>query len=298
MFFKSNSVLENILGSLKNMLSNDNGISSDVTLVGDDSNSTINAHQFVLAASSTYFKQIFDFSMSLSHQHPVILVLDNISSAVLRSIVEFIYTGVTEIEQNHIDSFLEVGLLLQVEAITKSVNSPLHSKSFSVQPNTRHNVDDLEDTTTNVNADIEDCEDSISKKLELVAEKRGKSSEITHVGTVEEQYVCQVCGNVFRKELRLRDHYNRVHQEKTKIKCNVPGCLKSFKFKHLLSRHFRKVHAAPTHECHDCQKKFHSSYDLKRHLTSVHEGFKLFCEKCGKAFNRKDNLIVHMRNTH
>lgn len=72
------------------------------------------AHQFVLSAASKFFRDIF--CEMTQWQQPVV-VLKNLSSKLLKLLVEFMYKGSVQMNEEMIEQFLEAGKLLQVEGI-------------------------------------------------------------------------------------------------------------------------------------------------------------------------------------
>ena len=82
---------------------------ADVTLVCDD-DKQLKAHRVVLSSSSSVLKNIFDKN---NHQHPL-LYLSGISSQVLKGILEFIYTGEVQVEQEELEKFMKISTKLKV----------------------------------------------------------------------------------------------------------------------------------------------------------------------------------------
>lgn len=62
------------------------------------------------------------------------------------------------------------------------------------------------------------------------------------------------------------------------VRCDFPGCNKSFDRASKLNSH-KRIHAPRTHECALCSQKFHSTSRLKRHEETHNENReRLFCE--------------------
>ena len=96
-------------------LVNDNEF-SDVTLVCKD-DKQIKAHKVILSACSDFFKKIF---VKNPHQHPLIY-LKGISFRELSSILEFIYSGQTEVDQAYVESFMISANELRVKGLIQEV---------------------------------------------------------------------------------------------------------------------------------------------------------------------------------
>ena len=88
---------------------------SDVTLISDDEES-FSAHKLVLAGSSPFFRRIFEEN---AHPRPL-LYLAGISSAILQYIMDFIYEGKVEIEQQELNDFLASAQKIRIEGLNKT----------------------------------------------------------------------------------------------------------------------------------------------------------------------------------
>jgi len=107
---------KNILNSLHTMLDLEDFAKesqfANVTILTNDGK--VRAHQFVLAAASPYFRDIFqDFS---KWQEPVI-ILKHFSISVIKHVIEFVYKGSVQMRENLIESFLDAGKYLNIEGI-------------------------------------------------------------------------------------------------------------------------------------------------------------------------------------
>ena len=91
---------------------------SDVTLISDDEES-FSAHKLVLAGSSPFFRRIFEEN---AHPRPL-LYLAGISSANLQHIMDFIYEGKVEIEQQELNDFLASAQKIRIEGLIDGVQN-------------------------------------------------------------------------------------------------------------------------------------------------------------------------------
>ena len=88
---------------------------SDVTLVCDGYEQ-IEAHKVILSASSNFF---YDLFKKTKHPHPLIY-LRGMSTNQLSFVVEFIYHGKVNANQEHLEGFLKIAEDLQVKGILGS----------------------------------------------------------------------------------------------------------------------------------------------------------------------------------
>jgi len=86
----------------------------DVTLACEDGQ--IPAHKLVLSAASELFKQILRKN---THDHPLIF-LYGIRIADVHSILEFIYTGETEVAEDSLEVLLSTGGNLRIKGLTEA----------------------------------------------------------------------------------------------------------------------------------------------------------------------------------
>jgi len=86
----------------------------DVTLACEDGQ--IPAHKLVLSAASELFKQILRKN---THDHPLIF-LYGIRIADVHSILEFIYTGETEVAEDSLEVLLSTGGSLRIKGLTEA----------------------------------------------------------------------------------------------------------------------------------------------------------------------------------
>ena len=85
----------------------------DVTLVSED-DKEIKAHKVVLGACSSIFKNIL---VRNHHQHPLIY-LSGIRYEELKSMINFMYLGQTEVAQENLESFMNSATRFQVKGLT------------------------------------------------------------------------------------------------------------------------------------------------------------------------------------
>lgn len=78
----------------------------------------IRAHKILLSACSTYFKDVFKENPC---QHPVI-IFKNVKYDDLLAIIEFMYQGEVNVQQESLSSFLNTAEMLAVQGLTDTTN--------------------------------------------------------------------------------------------------------------------------------------------------------------------------------
>ena len=84
---------------------------TDVTLAVE-SGQTIKCHKMILAASSLYFQKLFNNNSW--EEHPIIVVLKDIRFKHIEAILQYMYRGEINVEQDELTELLKVAADLQV----------------------------------------------------------------------------------------------------------------------------------------------------------------------------------------
>lgn len=258
---------------------------TDVTLLTEDG-LQINAHKAVIASSSSFFKNIL---LSNPHQNPL-LYLKDIEYKQLHSVMEFIYLGQTDVEENDLDKFLSTSKILRIHSLISNGNQ--------------------ENTLTE------------SKQGEHIKEEESMEisnpvNSLNHSGeTTRAKYDCNVCREIFisksdKKKHNCR-HYEQIvvpetingtHEltyESAKFDCDL--CDKTFNNKRVLDKH-RKKHNKVLNdefqkECKKCDYSCSRTDTLKIHIQSKHDGVIYKCQDCDAIFSRNWSLITHKKVKH
>jgi hypothetical protein len=90
---------------------------TNVTLACED-DQQLEAHKVILSAASPFFQRIL---VKNPHQHPLIY-LRGLKMAELKAILNFIYLGQTEVEEENLRSFLQVAEDLEVRGLKTASN--------------------------------------------------------------------------------------------------------------------------------------------------------------------------------
>ena len=129
-----NDFKDNAIGSLRNLKDDKDFL--DVTLASEDGKQ-VEAHKVILAISSPFFQNLLRRN---KHPHPLIY-MRGVKSDDLLAIVDFLYFGKANVNQENLDSFLAIAEELQLkglmgssnEAIETNTNPPFQKKENRTQ---------------------------------------------------------------------------------------------------------------------------------------------------------------------
>merc|ERR1711936_1226448 len=180
---KWNNYQLSLTSAFKNILEEEDFV--DVTLSAGGNN--LKAHKVVLSACSSYFRDLLK-GISL-WQHPV-LVLKDVRFLELQSILEFVYLGEVNVEQDRLESFLKTAELLRIKGLTDGLQSDKSEKQ--VKPNKEKSPPKLpvlkpasilknNNIKRPVSALSKDVADSIIAQVTETLEKPAKSMKMDEV---------------------------------------------------------------------------------------------------------------------
>ena len=117
------------------------------------------------------------------------------------------------------------------------------------------------------------CNNTFSSRTNL---KRHIATK--HSSTTPEEYVCTICGKIFKRADNLIKH-ERINHQLVRNETILPGINDEEKY----------------FNCDICTKRFNQKCTLRRHIESTHAIKSYQCNVCGKGFNRKDTLQIHQQ---
>lgn len=274
---------------------------TDVTLVTDDK-AAFQAHQFVLSACSSVFK---DLLLNNPHPYPMIY-LNGVKKCELDSLLQFIYLGKTQFDHSRMEKFLKNGRDLGI----KQLSQPLVSN------------DEILTKETFICDEMEDAEDKSENLMRVnFDEKRVHLSEktsnqrLTKEQTIITAYMCDKCeAPGFNSMQELSLHSKNIHEsrrfncqiktsdmsnlkhEGVRYSCDI--CTYKARRKGDLKWHKESNHKGVRYTCDRCDYMVSQLGTLKRHKESIHKGIRYSCDICNYKASRKDNLKLHNDSIH
>ena len=238
---------------------------TDVTLACSD-NSQVKAHKAVLSASSKFFNNI----LKMNKGPNLVLYLKGVSHQDLRSLIEFIYSGQTNVQKNSLNSFLEAAEELKIEGLVprkpgtnSTSSSTIHeqqgnSSSASEQSQESSSLASLTEDDTDFSTMSED-DSEIPTITEITMED--VDSSISSLGDVGGS-VSSLLGSVSGGE----DLTFSVTPEFSSTLLPTPG-----------------QKAPAQHKCEDCDKTFTTAWSVTRHQATAHRDVKKELEDLGET---------------
>ena len=227
---------------------------SDVTLASEDGHQ-VEAHKVILASSSPFFQKLLKQN---KHTHPLIY-MRGIKSEELDAILDFLYHGETNINQENIDSFLKIADELSLKGLTAGTEE---NKSKS-NPKVSQPKADIKTFNSKYSQPIAP-EYYTSEQSSIINTLKEKSTEVSTVAVSNISFsgdlhdldehvkslmvpgqnmtpdgkkkatACQVCGKEGYRT-NIRDHIETNHVEGVSVPCNK--CEKIFRSRNALRQH-------------------------------------------------------------
>ena len=285
----------------------------DVTLACEENQ--VNAHKLVLSAASDFFKNILKKN---KHDHPLIY-LTGVKFSDLQAILDFIYTGETEVAEGDLETLLSTASKLKVKGLTES-QANLESEASSMQT-------------------LMDEPSKKKKKQEIVSEEN-KVDQQTHVNPA---YGIQETGlmEIKSEQVENEPNYSKVAPADKMIRTSDPMDISSF-LSPEEQQQLTATEVVPTYPKHtavvneptqgqdyisnknelerQCSELMVSSYDsavgktvwqcaqchyssklrytVKEHVETHISGFSHQCPLCDKSCNTRNALRVHTIRKH
>ena len=251
-----NDFQENISTAFSNLRADTNF--TDVTLISDD-DQHVETHKVILSASSPFFMNIL---RNNKHSHPLIY-LKGFKAMDLHSLLDFMYHGTAEVNQESLERFLALAEELQLKGLTggneEKQETQKEVKKESIPRIAQVKTSETYDNYTNIAVDSNDEGDS--KELSTVMTLNSPAAQINFNGGSAQDLkstlwsmivqngtvlTCTVCGKSKDKTLdnqanrHMESHVESLHTEGVEYECNK--CDKTFRSKNALHKHNQQIH--------------------------------------------------------
>lgn len=255
----------------------------DVTIYCDDGE--VSAHKLVLAASSSYFRNLFS-RITNAFQSPII-VLREIPANDLRTILQFIYHGEIHIPQNRVESLMRCANYLQIDGMassTNALNAVLASSTMS-------------------------SGQLLMPAVSIISNQNVASSSITNTGQLQTfntkfhpQYItptnCTPNTNTTNNNNIAPTKQSRGHSSRSNYQNQSSNNSTNTNTTNNNASNSSN-NGKPRHTCTTCYKTFTHGFTLQRHIKALHSDRRITyrCDVCNKDYSCKDSYLRHKRSS-
>ena len=271
---------------------------ADVTLATSD-DCQISVHRVVLASSSQLFRSLL---LKNPHPHPIVY-LQGVSMKQLKPLLEYIYRGECNMQQENLDEFLNTGKYLLVTGLTQDSDEktePEDIKSGFKEETLPNNDIDLKALPEDANEDMFQC-----KKCNYTtrfAHNLTKHFNAKHTNLMHE---CSLCESKYSWKQQLKNHVESIHEGKigmiktrklVRKKCTQCDFIAANSSS--LRTHRLNIHEGKRYYCNQCDYNVAHTMNLKSHVQIVHEGIRYECNECDFKATLRKNLRRHTEGVH
>ena len=237
----------------------------DVTLAGEG-NQKILTHKVILAASSTFFRDILRENQ---HPHPLIY-MKGIKGVHLASIVDFMYNGEVNIFQEDLNDFLSVTEELKLKGLqlNDAENKSSEEEPSPHKPPIKLSKKSLPQVAYKnySEASIVENWQEYDTKIEMAGSDIGDNTAMVTIDTSENKI------NTTNEEL---DEQIRSMMTRSDGHWSCKVCGKTAKKNQVIIFHIEAKHiAGVSHPCNQCGKMFRSRHSLAVHISNIHKVLK------------------------
>ena len=280
--------------TFKNLLGDT--IFADVTLVCEEDKQLL-AHKVILGSCSKVFQNIL---VKNPHQSPLIYLTD-VKFDQLKLLIDFIYTGETEVAKVDLGSFMKIANKLEIQGLMEhATEDSTCDDTVAYQPaiNQADNLQKQKAKKIKVKQEIE-------PNQENETDVNDKCSELP----AENLYSCVQCDSTFNEADSLSVHVKSLH--------NKPRLNPQIEVKFIeedvspmedenQEKSFDEISVAMIEstisveniQCKHCYKTFTQSGTLNRHVRALHEGVRLQCVQCEYSSTYQYILKQHVEKFH
>ena len=195
----------------------------DVTLVSDDL-FQLKAHKVILSSCSSVLKKILQVN---PQQHPIIY-LAGIPYKEMKGLINFMYLGQTEINEEDLNIFMDAAAILDIRGLNKEIKHYERRKEIE---NQMKNFVDNTDAFIHTK-DVETFENTMENDYKTELEDA--------MYTKTNNFKCEQCNYTSHYSHHIKRHKDAAHSG-IRFPCDI--CDDKFSFSHSLTRHKKRKHS-------------------------------------------------------
>ena len=170
----------------------------------------------------------------------------------LSKIMEFVYKGKTDVDQENLEAFLDAARVLKIKGLVDEV--------IDVDNDMEEGCVETGFAKLEVKEDAEEYTDFVENKLGAEMKQNDRKDQ-------ERTFTCNRCNGNYTNGTVLKRHLLAVHEG---IKQQCFECAKDFSTLDSLKRHKKSSHDGIKYICKKCENSFTSKAAMKRHKDMKH----------------------------
>ena len=257
---------------------------SDVTLVTEDGQ-RLPSHQVILATGCTFFKKLLEEE---ANPKPLIF-LRGVEANLLKPLINFLYTGQAEVDENVLANFLALADDLGVEGIENNCNFTQNEESESETANWSEIKDQNTGAGEKENTGLKGQETG-AEEIEKTNGFDVKDQNTPSLDDVKKEtnsknidLSCNLCSKTFDNESNLKKHHISHTQSQGAVSDSSKKIIVPKKDENGL------------HKCYYCERKIRDHCNFRRHIQSEHMMIILNCDHCNYRTRIASNLSRHKK---
>ena len=239
----------------------------DATLLCEDG-VMIPANKFLMSCCSQFFRFVFKKTL----QANVVIYLKGVQSSHMKSILDFIYYGQTNVNENQLSVFLQSANDLKICGLVEN------NKRGNLTRHLKKNSDNSEEAVTEsdplTDLEIKSETDNESPPPNMITEVDIGVDPLNHPDERKrikaQNYTSDSDVNQYLEKVICQQRLEKMEKRQSGIAsfcCTI--CGKAFGYKHVLENHI-ETHSDNSYPCEICQKTFKTRNSLKSHLSQKH----------------------------
>ena len=246
----------------------------DVSIACEDE--IFEAHKVILSASSLFFRQV----LSQYQQPNPLIYLKGVNKNDFLTLMDFIYTGKTEVLEENIKRFMDTANELKIMGLITTEDSEPSVKSTKPRKKRGKRRTKSKKSKTKPKQ-TEETEDQLSSLSPAVAQEEA--------GPLEDQ----IDYNPQAEDYEPDNDFTLDGDNKDEVKFIL-----ELQIEKKLTRIFDDDNACIMHKCLDCDKLFRTKQKARYHAETHIQGFSHSCNLCGRTAKTRQSLDVHRYKAH
>ena len=256
----------------------------DVTIACDDYQ--IDAHKVILSAASPFFQKILTRN---PHNHPL-LYLRGTTKKDMQSLLDFIYSGETQILQEELEDFMALANSLEVKGLARDVSGKeVGNDGEVVKKGEERNIIEKECLEGENNLIPEMIEEKKPKSRKKPSSRKKENVE------KEDAHIVELSEDIIEIEHDISDIMKKYgsSEEDESFQCENKTNTSITEFDLEVSELVARTENGWS--CVECSYSSKHKAHAKEHSEQHVEGFSHDCKYCDKTFSMKRTLRHHIR---